>query len=131
AADAVNGAEDGDLVSVDLRRSGRHGLADGRVRERIGSIRSEKAISTIALHVHNIPYVFPDALLEEAATLEPAGMEHREDWRKIPFVTIDPADAKDHDDAIYAEPDPDPGNPGGVHLWVAIADVAFYVRPGS
>ena len=55
----------------------------------------------------------------------------REDWRKLPLVTIDPADAKDHDDAVHAEPDPDPNNPGGHIITVAIADVAHYVRPGS
>src|SRR5262249_51111695 len=54
-----------------------------------------------------------------------------EDWRKLPLVTIDPADAKDHDDAVHATPDPDANNPGGHIVTVAIADVAFYVRPGS
>ena len=58
-------------------------------------------------------------------------MEGREDWRDLPLVTIDPADAKDHDDAVYAEPDADPDNPGGVIVTVAIADVAGYVRPGT
>ena len=55
----------------------------------------------------------------------------REDWRSLPLVTIDPPDAKDHDDAVHAEPDPDPANPGGFVVTVAIADVAAYVRPGS
>ena len=58
-------------------------------------------------------------------------MADREDWRALPLVTIDPPDAKDHDDAVHAEPDPDPGNPGGFIVTVAIADVAWYVRPGS
>ena len=58
-------------------------------------------------------------------------MAHREDWRKLPLITIDPADAKDHDDAVYAEPDTSPDNPGGVIVVVAIADVSWYVRPGS
>ena len=62
----------------------------------------------------------------------PRGLEGgREDWRKIPLVTIDPIDAKDHDDAVYAEPDTDPNNPGGFIVTVAIADVAHYVTPGS
>ena len=56
---------------------------------------------------------------------------NREDWRNLPLITIDPADAKDHDDAVYAEPDPSPDNPGGVIVTVAIADVSWYVRPGS
>ena len=55
----------------------------------------------------------------------------REDWRELPLVTIDPADAKDHDDAVHAAPDDDPKNRGGHVISVAIADVAHYVRPGS
>src|SRR5262249_28394259 len=55
----------------------------------------------------------------------------REDWRALPLVTIDPADAKDHDDAVYAARDDDPNNAGGFVISVAIADVAHYVRPGS
>src|SRR5258708_10216467 len=58
-------------------------------------------------------------------------MADRSDWRALPLVTIDPPDAKDHDDAVHAEPDPDPGNPGGFIVTVAIADVSWYVRPGS
>src|SRR5262249_41721052 len=67
----------------------------------------------------------------EAEAAKPATLEGREDWRNIPLVTIDPPDAKDHDDAVHAEPDPDPGNKGGYIVHVAIADVAYYVRPGS
>ena len=70
-------------------------------------------------------------MLREAEGAGPAGMAHREDWRTLPLITIDPADAKDHDDAVYAEPDPSPDNPGGVIVVVAIADVSWYVRPGS
>ena len=55
----------------------------------------------------------------------------REDLRALPFVTIDPSDARDHDDAVFAHPDDDPANPGGHVVWVAIADVAAYVRPGT
>ncbi len=58
-------------------------------------------------------------------------MSHREDWRDVPLITIDPADAKDHDDAVYAEHDPSPDNEGGVIVTVAIADVSYYVRPNS
>ena len=58
-------------------------------------------------------------------------MDHREDWRDLPLITIDPADAKDHDDAVHAEPDDDPSNEGGHVVTVAIADVAAYVRPGT
>jgi ribonuclease R len=125
------GAEDGDLVSVDLVRSRGFGLASGKVKERLGSLASEKAVSLIAIHAHEIPQAFSPAALREAEEAKPATLAGREDWRDVPLVTIDPADAKDHDDAVHAEPDPDPNNKGGYILNVAIADVAFYVRPGS
>ena len=125
------GAEDGDLVSVDLVRSRGYGLASGKVKERLGSLASEKAISLIAIHAHDIPQAFSQAALREAEEAKPASLKGREDWRDVPLVTIDPPDAKDHDDAVHAEPDPDPNNKGGYIVNVAIADVAFYVRPGS
>ena len=125
------GAEDGDLVSVDLVRSRGFGLASGKVRERLGSLASEKAVSLIAIHAHEIPQAFSPAALREASDAETATLRGREDWRDVPLVTIDPPDAKDHDDAVYAQADPDPNNPGGYIVDVAIADVAFYVRPGS
>jgi ribonuclease R len=125
------GARDGDLVSVDLVRSRGFGLASGKVRERLGSIASEKAISLIAIHAHDIPVEFSRAALQEAEEAKPATSKGREDWRDLPLVTIDPPDAKDHDDAVHAEPDPDPNNKGGYIVNVAIADVALYVRPGS
>jgi ribonuclease R len=125
------GSQDGDLVSVDLVRSRGFGLASGKVRERLGSIRSEKAISLIAIHAHDIPITFSKAALQEAEEAKPAGLRGREDWCDVPLVTIDPPDAKDHDDAVHAEADPDPNNKGGFIFNVAIADVAFYVRPAS
>jgi ribonuclease R len=125
------GAEDGDLVSVDLVRSRGFGLASGKVKERLGSLASEKAVSLIAIHAHEIPQAFSPAALREAEEAKPATLAGREDWREVPLVTIDPPDAKDHDDAVHAEADPDPNNKGGYILNVAIADVAFYVRPGS
>jgi ribonuclease R len=125
------GAVDGDLVSVDLVRSRGFGLAAGKVRERLGSIASEKAISLIAIHAHDIPMEFSKAALQEAEEAKPPVLKGREDWRDVPLVTIDPPDAKDHDDAVHAEPDGDPNNKGGYIVNVAIADVAFYVRPGS
>ncbi|MDR3488338.1 MAG: ribonuclease R [Bradyrhizobium sp.] len=126
-----HGAEDGDLVSVDLVRSRGFGLASGKVKERLGSLASEKAVSLIAIHTHEIPQAFSPAALREAEEARPATLAGREDWRELPLVTIDPPDAKDHDDAVHAEPDPDPNNKGGYIVTVAIADVAFYVRPGS
>jgi ribonuclease R len=127
----TGGAEDGDLVSIDLVRSRGFGLASGKVKERLGSLSSEKAVSLIAIHAHEIPQAFSPAALREAEAAKPATLAGREDWRELPLVTIDPPDAKDHDDAVHAEPDSDPNNKGGYIVHVAIADVAFYVRPGS
>lgn len=127
----AGGAQDGDLVSVDIVRTRGFGLASGKVKERLGSLASEKAVSLIAIHAHEIPQAFSPAALREAEAAHPATLAGREDWRELPLVTIDPPDAKDHDDAVHAEPDPDPNNKGGYIVHVAIADVAFYVRPGS
>jgi ribonuclease R len=128
----TGGAEDGDLVSVDLLvRSRGFGLASGKVKERLGSLASEKAVSLIAIAAHEIPQAFSAAALREAEEAKPANLKGREDWRDVPLVTIDPPDAKDHDDAVHAVPDPDPNNKGGYIVNVAIADVGFYVRPGS
>ncbi len=122
-------AQDGDLVAVEVLRGDRLGLPGARVTERIGSLASEKAVSLIAIHAHGIPSVFRPETLAEAEAVRPATGENREDWRALPLVTIDPPDAKDHDDAVHAQPDP--ANPGGFVLTVAIADVAAYVAPGS
>ncbi len=127
----TGGAEDGDLISVDLIRTRGFGLASGRVKERLGSLASEKAISLIAIHAHDIPQAFTPSALREAEDAKPATLQGREDWRDVPLVTIDPPDAKDHDDAVHAQADPDPNNKGGYIVNVAIADVAFYVRSGS
>ncbi|MGL4727390.1 MAG: ribonuclease R [Bosea sp. (in: a-proteobacteria)] len=124
-------AEDGDLIAVTLLRSERYGLAEGEVRERLGSMNSERAASLIAILKHDIPHVFSPAVLAEAESITPASLKGREDWRELPLVTIDPADAKDHDDAVHAAHDEDPANPGGFIVTVAIADVAAYVQPGS
>ncbi|MBX9651920.1 MAG: ribonuclease R [Xanthobacteraceae bacterium] len=131
AKDDTGGAEDGDLVSVDLVRTRGFGLASGKVKERLGSLATEKAVSLIAIHAHEIPQAFSPSALREAEDARPAELKGREDWRDLPLVTIDPPDAKDHDDAVHAAPDPDPNNKGGYIVHVAIADVAFYVRPGS
>ncbi|KQT48836.1 ribonuclease R [Aureimonas sp. Leaf454] len=126
------GAEPGDLVEIEPIDRGRTGLPAGRVIGVVGSMESERAISTIALHAHSIPHVFPHPVLAEAeAAPETVPLVDREDWRDLPLVTIDPADAKDHDDAVHARPDEDGGNPGGFVATVAIADVSWYVRPGS
>ncbi|MGZ5829830.1 MAG: ribonuclease R, partial [Xanthobacteraceae bacterium] len=124
-------AEDGDLVAAEVARSGRYGLPSARVKERLGSLKSERAVSLIAINAHGIPSVFGREAIAEADAARPATLAGREDWRDVPLVTIDPIDAKDHDDAVFARPDPDPANRGGFILDVAIADVAHYVRPGS
>ncbi len=129
--DELAGAKDGDLVEVDVKRSGRHGLPRGEVLSVVGSLTSEKAVSMIAIHAHGIPHIFPKEALDAADAARPATMSHREDWRDLPLVTIDPADAKDHDDAVFAELDTRPENEGGMIVTVAIADVSYYVRTKS
>ena len=99
--------------------------------ERLGDPSAPKAVSLIAIHQHGIPDDFPDEAVSEADGMTPAGPDNRTDLRDMPLVTIDPADARDHDDACWAHPDDDPENPGGHVIWVAIADVAHYVRPGT
>ena len=128
---ATKDAQDGDLIAVSVAPHSRLGLPTARVEERLGSIKSERAISLIAIHAHDIPHVFPVAAEAEAHAARAADLAGRENWRKLALVTIDPVDAKDHDDAVHAGPDPDPDNPGGHILTVAIADVAHYVLPGS
>lgn len=124
-------ARDGDLVAAEVSRPRGYGPPQARVKERLGSLKSERAVSLIAIHAHGLPHVFSRAALAEAEATRAAGLSGREDWRKLPLVTIDPADAKDHDDAVHAAPDPDGNNPGGHIVTVAIADVAYYVRPGT
>src|SRR6185437_10138688 len=124
-------AQDGDLVAVETSRAPRLGLPTGRVVEELASLKSERAVSLIAIHAHGIPSVFKHETLNEAEAAKPATLARREDWRRLPLITIDPADAKDHDDAVHAEPDQAADNKGGFILTVAIADVAHYVTPGS
>ncbi len=128
---AEHEAQDGDLVAVEVLRQRVFGLPTARVKERLGSLSTEKAVSLIAIHAHGIPNAFPDAVLKEAEAAKAATARGREDWRKLPLVTIDPPDAKDHDDAVHAVTDDDPDNDGGFIVTVAIADVSAYVRPGS
>jgi ribonuclease R len=131
-ASDLKDAGDGDLVSVQVSRSGRYGHPRASVVERFGSMKSEKAVSEIALHSHGIPHVFPAAVEAQAEAAKPVEkLGKRDDWRQIPLITIDPPDAKDHDDAVFAEADEDPHNEGGHIVYVAIADVAYYVTPGS
>ena len=132
SAEATHGAKDGELVEAEQAGpKGRMGLPRARITLRLGDPTEPRAVSLIAIHQHGIPDDFPQDVLDEADRMKPAGLKGRTDLRDMPLVTIDPSDARDHDDAVFAEPDDDPKNPGGWRLWVAIADVAHYVTPGS
>jgi len=126
------GAQHGELVLAEIL-SGRHyGLRPAKVIERLGSMANPKAISLVAIHGNDIPDQFPERVLADAAAAGPVGLDkHRLDLRDVPLVTIDGEDARDFDDAVFAEPDPDENNVGGWHVLVAIADVSWYVRPDS
>jgi ribonuclease R len=127
----LEGAKDGELVLAEPMAG--HSLKGPRARivERLGSMDEPKAVSLIAIHAHGIPTVFPKEAEAEAERALPPSLGTREDLRNIPLVTIDPEDARDHDDAVWAGPDTDPKNRGGHIAIVAIADVAHFVTPGS
>jgi ribonuclease R len=125
-------AKDGDLVRFDLARSGgRYGVPQARVVEALGNPQDQRKVSLIAVHAHGLPDEFPTPVLREVEALRAAQPAGRTDLRALPLVTIDPADARDHDDAVHAAPDTDPANKGGFIVHVAIADVAHYVHPGT
>lgn len=131
-AGAMLDARDGELVEAERMGAGpRMGLPRARVLDRLGDPSAPRAVSLIAIHQHGIPDAFSDDAIAEADAAADIGPEGREDLREMPFVTIDPSDARDHDDAVYAQPDESADNPGGHVVWVAIADVAAYVRAGS
>jgi ribonuclease R len=124
-------AENGELVRFKLVRGGRYGVQTAQVIERLGNPAAQQMTSLIAVHAHGIPDTFPEAALAEAEAAKEPDLKCREDFRQLPLITIDPSDARDHDDAVWAEADPDPSNRGGWVVIVAIADVCSYVRPGS
>ncbi len=123
----LGGAEAGQLVIAE--RVGRSDRAGVKVVEVVGDPLAPRSFSLIAIAKHGIPHIFPEETLEEAPRSAKLKLSEktREDLRHLPIVAIDPADARDHDDAIWAEPD----GQGGFNAVVAIADVSFYVRPGS
>lgn len=123
--------EDGDLVLVRIAGGRHHGLKSAVVEEILGSANSPRAGSIIALEEHDIPQAFSDAELAYTEKLKEARQGRREDMRDIPLITIDPVEARDHDDAVCALPDTDPANENGWIVYVAIADVAAYVDGGS
>ncbi len=127
--DAI-GAKPGELVLAEVRQGRpRLGLREVRVTERLGTLGDTRNLSLIAIHEHELPVDFSPEALAEAAAAGSVELGKRVDLRDLPLVTIDGADARDFDDAVWAEPDPDPNQSGGWHLLVAIADVAWYVRP--
>ncbi|MCZ6839869.1 MAG: ribonuclease R [Alphaproteobacteria bacterium] len=129
AADHTDGAQDGELVAVELLPGRRNGMTRVNITERIGDASAPTAISLIAIHRAGIPVEFPEAVLDAAESATPPSLGNRTDLRDLALVTIDGADARDFDDAVFAEPDDDKENSGGWHLTVAIADVAWFVRP--
>ncbi len=126
------GAQPGELVLAEAKpERPRLGLRSARVVERLGGADEPRALSLIAIHEHELPVDFPPEANDEATAAGPTALGKRTDLRGVPLVTIDGPDARDFDDAVWAEADPDPKNPGGWHILVAIADVAWYVRPDS
>jgi ribonuclease R len=118
-------AKVGDLVRAE--KAGRVPRITARVAEILGDPFAPRAFSLIAIHKFGIPNHFPDEVMEEAARVSQTALGEREDLRHLAIVAIDPADARDHDDAVWAQSD----GAGGFNAIVAIADVSFYVRPGS
>lgn len=129
--DDTGGAADGDLVRFELIRRGRFTTPRAEIVESLGNPDDQRQISLIAIHTHGIPEDFPESVLRECETLPAPTMSGRTDLRLMPLVTIDPVDARDHDDAVHAEADSDAKNPEGWIVTVAIADVAHYIRSGS
>jgi len=123
-----NGALNGELVEAEITRDRGQGLPTARVRERLGDMNNQRNISLIAIHHHGIPNEFPARVLQESESLKAFAREGRTDLRDVPLLTIDPRDARDHDDAVWGEID---AATGGANIIVAIADVAAYVRPGT
>ena len=127
----AGGAEAGDLVLIEAQPARRRFLREARIVERIGRMDDARVISLISIHTHDLPHRFSDEAVAEAERAQPPELGEREDLRSIPLVTIDGADARDFDDAVWAVADDDAQNPGGWKIMVAIADVAQYVRAGG
>jgi ribonuclease R len=127
-SDVADG-ESGDLVLCEV--SGRGGRVSARVDAVLGDPFAPKSFSLIAIHKYELPHEFSGAAVDEAHRVSQLPLGEREDLTHLPIVAIDPADARDHDDAIWAARDEDEDNTGGWKAIVAIADVSFYVRPDS
>ena len=122
----AEGAEDGEIVLGAPMPSRSYGLKSARVVERLGRMGDARSVSLVCIHTHDIPDEFNQASLDQAEAAGPVALGSREDLRAIPLVTIDGEDARDFDDAVFAEADGD-----GHRLIVAIADVAHYVPSAS
>ena len=122
-------AEPGDLVLCEV--SGRPPRMTARVDAVLGDPFAPRSFSLIAIHKHGLRHEFRQEAIDEAHRVSKLPLGEREDLTHLAIVAIDPADARDHDDAIWAAPDDEEGNKGGWKAIVAIADVSFYVRPGS
>jgi ribonuclease R len=122
-------AQAGDLVLAE--KTGRPPRLAARVERVLGDPFAPRSFSLIAIHKLGIPHEFPQSVIEEAEQVAKRDLGARENLTHIPILAIDPADARDHDDAVWAAPDGDPKNAGGWTAIVAIADVSYYVRPGS
>ncbi len=128
----IGDAEDGDLVLAETMAGPRYSPRRAKVRDSYGKGDEQSSISLIAIHAHGIPDRFPERVIAAAQKAKPPKLDkNREDIRKISFITIDPPDARDHDDAVAAHADDDPKNKDGWVVYVAIADVAHYIRPGE
>ncbi|CBI76475.1 exoribonuclease [Bartonella clarridgeiae 73] len=121
----------GDLVEVEIKDITDYRLKHAKIKNILGHIDNETELSMIALISKEIPYIFPSDVLAQAENVKPDNTINREDWRQLSFITIDPPDAKDHDDAVYAIKDESPINSGGWIINVAIADVSCYIKAGS
>ena len=124
-------AKDGELIIASLLPGRHHGMSRAKVIKRICDSSSSGAISMIAIYEADIPFEFTESLLSVAENLARPKNGGRKDLRDVPLITIDGADARDFDDAVFAEPDQSIDNTGGWHLIVAIADVSWFVRPNS
>ncbi len=131
AREQAGDAQPGDIVVLEATEEDRLGSGGFRIGERLGHADDVGAVSLLAAYQHDLRIDFPTEVLSAADQAEPAPMKKRADFRDIPLVTIDGADARDFDDAVHAAPDDHPDNPGGWRIMIAIADVAHYVRTGD
>lgn len=124
-------AQKGDLVLADIVKH--RAQSSAKISDVLGDPFSGRTVSQIAIHKFDIPYNFPEAVEEEAQKALKLDIidDNRDDLRHLPIIAIDPRDARDYDDALWAQADDDPSNEGGFKAIIAIADVSHYVRPNS